>query len=259
MRMFSKRAIAILFAAALAGVIPVTAVAEAPSLDGTSWVLSELEGYDLDPMQPATLHFEGGNAGGSDGCNRYAMRYSAKGDGLEWTSAGISTQMACAPEVMKRAHAFLDAVRGSTSYRVKDGRLELLDEKGKVRAVLDAQSRTLAGTSWRAVGINNGKGAVASVVLGSEVTMIFGADGRVNGFAGCNQYNAGYESDASHLKFTPAAATRKMCASEDVMRQEQAFLKALETVDTLRFEGNRLDLRRADGALAIALMQDQTK
>jgi hypothetical protein len=43
------------------------------------------------------------------------------------------------------------------------------------------------------------------------------------------------------------------------MQQEQAFLKALESVDTLRFEGHRLDLRRADGALAIALMQDEAK
>jgi len=259
MRMFSKRAIAMLSVATVASLMPMIAGAEAPSLDGTSWVLSSLEGYDLDPMQPATLHFEGGNAGGSDGCNRYAMGYAQHGDKLEWTSPGVSTQMACPHEVMKRAQAFLDTVRASTRFRLNDGQLELMDDQNKVGAVLDAQSRTLAGTSWRAVGINNGRGAVASVVLGSEVTMIFGNDGRVTGFAGCNHYNAGYESDASHLKFTPAAATRKMCASDDVMQQEQAFLKALESVDTLRFEGNRLDMRRADGALAISLMQDQSR
>ncbi len=260
MRRFLKRVTAVLSALTLAGAMSMTASAEAPSLDGTSWVLSSLEGYDLDPSQPATLHFEGGNAGGSDGCNRYALGYAQKGDKLEWTSPGVSTQMACPHEVMKRAQAFLDAVRASTSFRLKgDGQLELLDDQGKVRAGLDAQTRTLAGTSWRAVGINNGRGAVASLVLGSEVTMVFGDDGRVTGFAGCNHYNAGYDSDASHLRFTPAAATRKMCASDDVMQQEQAFLKALESVDTLRFEGSRLDLRRADGALAIALMQDQAK
>jgi heat shock protein HslJ len=259
MRRFPKRVIAVAAAATLAGVMSLTDGAETSSLDGTSWVLSSLEGHDLDPSQPATLHFEGGNAGGSDGCNRYALGYAQKGDKLEWTSAGVSTQMACPHEVMKRAQAFLDAVRGSTSFRLKDGQLELLDDQSKVRAVLDAQSRTLAGTSWRAVAINNGRGAVASLVLGSEVTVVFGDDGRVTGFAGCNQYSAGFETDASHLKFTPAAATRKMCASDDVMQQEQAFLKALESVDTLRFEGNRLDLRRADGALAIALMQDQAK
>ncbi len=259
MQRFSKRVIAVVSAATLAAVMSLSASAEAPSLDGTSWVLSSLEGYDLDPSQPATLHIEGGNAGGSDGCNRYALGVAQQGDKLEWTSAGISTQMACPHEVMKRAQAFMEAVRGSVSFRLKGGQLELLDDQGKVRAVMDAQSKSLAGTSWRAVGINNGRGAVASLVLGSEVTMVFGDDGRVTGFAGCNRYNAGFEADASHLKFTPAAATRKMCASDDVMQQEQAFLRALESVDTLRFEGNRLDLRRADGALAIALMQDQAR
>jgi heat shock protein HslJ len=245
--------------ATAAGVIPMATLAEAPSLDGTSWVLSSLPGYDLASMQPPTLQFEGANAAGSDGCNRYAMGYTVNDGRLEWTSAGVSTQMACAPEIMKRAQAFLDALRGSTSYRVNEGRLELLGDGDKVRATLDPQSMTLAGTSWRATGINNGRGAVASIVLGSEVTMIFGADGRVTGFAGCNHYNAGYEADASRLKFTQAAATRKMCASEDVMRQEQAFLAALETVATARFEGRRLDLRSADGALAIALLQDEEK
>lgn len=259
MRMLTTRAIALALAATMAGGLPMTANSEAPPLDGTSWVLTSLPGHDLGSTQPATLHFEAGNASGSDGCNRYAMGYSVKGDQLEWTSTGISTQMACEPEVMKRAQAFLDALRGSKSYRLKEGRLELLGDGDKARATLDPQSRTLAGTSWRATGINNGRGAVASVVLGSEVTMIFGADGRVTGFAGCNNYNAGYEADASRLKFTPAAATRKMCASEDVMQQEQAFLKALETVSTLRFEGKRLDLRRADGALAIALLQDEAQ
>jgi heat shock protein HslJ len=259
MRMPSTRAASFLCAAITGGVLSMSANAEAPSLEGTSWVLSSLEGHDLDPSQSATLHFEGGNAGGSDGCNRYAMGYAIKDDRLEWTSVGVSTQMACAPDVMRRAQAFMDAVRASTSYRLVNGRLELMDEKGKVRAVLDAQSRALAGTSWRALGINNGKGAVASIVLGSNVSMVFGPDGRVTGFAGCNHYSAGYEADPSHLKFTQAAATRKMCASEDVMRQEQAFLQALETVSTMRFEGNRLDLRRADGALAIALLQDEAK
>jgi heat shock protein HslJ len=45
-----------------------------------------------------------------------------------------------------------------------------------------------------------------------------------------------------------------MCTKpEGVMEQEQQFLKALETVATARFEGDRLELRTAEGALAITL------
>jgi len=49
-----------------------------------------------------------------------------------------------------------------------------------------------------------------------------------------------------------AVTTRKMCAEpERVMEQEQLFLRALETVASARVEGDRLEPRTADVALAI--------
>lgn len=259
MRLLMQRATLSLIVATTAACTPMTATSDTPSLEGTSWVLSSLPGHDLGSSPPATLRFEGANASGSDGCNRYSLGFTADGARLQWTTPGISTQMACPPDVTKRAQAYMDALRGSTSFRVMDGRLELLGGDGKPRATLVAQSTQLPGTAWRATGINNGRNAVVSLVAGSEVTMIFGADGRVSGTAGCNNYSAGFEADGSRLKFTPAAATRKMCASEDVMQQEQAFLTALGTVATVQFEGDRLDLRSTDGALAITLTRDATE
>jgi heat shock protein HslJ len=48
-----------------------------------------------------------------------------------------------------------------------------------------------------------------------------------------------------------------MCANpERVMEQEQQFLKALETVATAGFEGDRLELRTATGALAMTLTKE---
>ena len=38
-----------------------------------------------------------------------------------------------------------------------------------------------------------------------------------------------------------------------MMEQEQQYLKALQTAATARFEGERLELRTADGALAATL------
>jgi heat shock protein HslJ len=234
-----------------------TASAEKPTLEGTAWTLSSLPGHEPGSTSAPTLRFEDGRASGSDGCNRYAMPYALEGGRLDLSGPAMSTEMACAPEVMQRAAAYLAALRGSTGYRVKDGQLELLGEDGRVRLTLAAQSQTLAGTSWRASGINNGKGGVTSVVLGSEVTIAFGPDGRASGSAGCNSFTAGYETSALQVRFTAPASTRRMCASEEVMRQEQAFLAALPTVATMRIEGDRLELRRADGALAVVLTRDK--
>jgi heat shock protein HslJ len=164
--------------------------------------------------------------------------------------------MACTPEVTQQAAAFMSALAESKAVRVIEGRLELLGEDGKPLATLTAQSSELAGTAWKAAGINDGKGAVASLVAGSTVTLVFSADGQASGSAGCNRYTARYEKDGESVRFLTPAATRRMCADDRLMQQEQAFLAALETVARARFEGNRLDLRTAEGSLAVALTRD---
>ena len=62
---------------------------------------------------------------------------------------------------------------------------------------------------------------------------------------------------AAQLRFQAPAVTRMMCPSDALMEQEQAFLKALSTVASARHEGNRLELRTADGALAVTLVREE--
>jgi len=51
-----------------------------------------------------------------------------------------------------------------------------------------------------------------------------------------------------------ATATKKTCARPaGVMEQETQYLKALATAATYRMDGDRLELRTADGALAVTL------
>jgi heat shock protein HslJ len=226
-----------------------------PSLDGTAWVLTDLPGRMLLPGQPATLQFQAGKAMGSDGCNRYAAPYTSRDGALE-VSPGAMTRMACPDDRMQQADAFISALMGAKRYRVGAGKLDLLGADGAVLATLAKQARDLAGTAWKATGINNGKGAVVSVASGSTVSIAFGTDGRASGSAGCNNFTAGYTVDGSTLRFGPAAATRKMCPEAGVMEQEAAFLKALESVATARVEADRLELRTADGALAATFTRE---
>src|SRR5262249_58461255 len=116
-----------------------------------------------------------------------------------------------------------------------------------------AQSQSLAGTSWQATGINNGKGGVASLVADSRVTINFASDGKASGSGGCNTYTSTWKAEGNALAFAPAAATRRMCAAPGVMAQEQAFFNALESVPTVGMEGDTLEMRTAQGALALML------
>jgi heat shock protein HslJ len=230
--------------------------ADAPGLEGSSWVLSGIPGRTLLPASSATLQFAEGRVSGSDGCNRYAGPYQASGGKLVVSSQLAATQMACPPEVMELSRSFVAALTGARSYRIVEGRLELLAADGKVLATFAAQSQSLAGTNWRVTGVNNGKGGVASLRQDTSVTLAFSADGRASGSAGCNNFTAGYRSEASTLAFSQAAATRKMCVQpEGVMEQEQQFLAALGTVSTARIEGDRLELRTAAGALAVSAVR----
>jgi heat shock protein HslJ len=216
-------------------------------------VLAALPGQTLLADGVPTLRFEGGRASGTDGCNRYSTTYTAKGSALEFGARGASTMMACPPPQMKQAEAFNGALARTRSHRVAGGRLELLSAEGTVVATFAAQSQSLAGTSWQVTGFNNGRQAVVSPLTGTELTMAFSADGKVAGSAGCNRYTSTWSSEGAKLALTPAAATRRMCPQPGIMEQEQQFLKALETVATARFEGDRLELRTADGALAATL------
>ena len=111
----------------------------------------------------------------------------------------------------------------------------------------------LAGSSWQATAINNGRQAVASVVADSSVTLEFGDDGKASGSAGCNRYTTAYRHDGAALRFETPAATKRECKRPDLMAQEDSFLKALQTVATARFDDDRLELRTSDGALAVQL------
>jgi len=226
----------------------------ADPLDGTAWVLTELPGQSLEPDAQISLRFAERRLGGSDGCNRYGGSYIAHGSDLRLGEDLASTQMACPEPVMHQAAAYLAALQGTSATRVTQASLELLDASGTLMARFTAQPRELSGTRWQIVAVNNGRQATASVLPGSSLTLEFGTDGRASGFAGCNRYTAGYTQTGTALDFSAPAATKRYCAEPaDLMAQEAALLAALETVAVARREGNRLELRTDEGALALDL------
>lgn len=81
--------------------------------------------------------------------------------------------------------------------------------------------------------------------LEREPHMILKADGRVNGFGGCNAFTGSYKLDApaSRISFGQIASTMMACAAS--MEVEQAFHEALRHTDSYTLDGDRLVLIRA--------------
>lgn len=246
-----------LFGLLLTGLFACTSMDESkpsPTLDGSAWTLASLPGGPPPGSAVPTLAFDAARASGSDGCNRYFAMYTPKPAGqLQFGQRG-GTQMACPPDQSQRADAFNAALAATRAYRVEGGQLQLLDAGGTVLATFDPQESTLAGTGWRVTGYNNGKQAVVSVISGSTLGVSFGADGKLSGSGGCNNFTGSYKAEGKTIGIGPLAATRKACAQpEGVMTQEAAFLRALESAASARREGDRLELRTASGALAATL------
>jgi heat shock protein HslJ len=241
----------------LAGCAATNVATEPPSIDGSAWVLANLPGRTLVLDATPTARFEAGRVSGSDGCNRYSMPFTAQGSKIEIGPMGPSTRMACPERTMAQAEAFTSALVSARGFRRGRGSLDLLDANGAIVVTFAAQARSLAGTSWSVVNINNGRQAVVGLVPGSTITMAFDSEGRVSGSTGCNQYSGSYGGEGDALRLSQVATTLRACADPAIDEQEQAFLRAVESVRTMRFEGNMLELRREDGALAAILVRER--
>jgi heat shock protein HslJ len=206
-----------------------------------------------------TARFEGGQVGGTAGCNHYGGPALIDGNGLV-IGPLASTLMACLePDgVMAQEQAFLAHLEKAASFGFDGRQLVLKDVDGQELLRFDVvEPVELIGSAWLATGYNNGRGVVVSVLSATEgqLTAVFGEDGQVTGSAGCNDYFASYTAGDGTLTIGPAGATKKLCLEpEGVMEQETEFLVALSQAATFRIDGSQMEIRSADGELLVSLV-----
>lgn len=105
----------------------------------------------------------------------------------------------------------------------------------------------LAGDAWRVVKVGD-----TAVKPPAQVTMRFGADGRVAGKGGCNQYNAAFVLTGEGLTFEKGLSTMMAC-EQALMDLERDFLARLEKVARFSMTDERhLVLHTADGSVIAA-------
>lgn len=95
---------------------------------------------------------------------------------------------------------------------------------------------------WKLVELN---GRPVPTLQREPYLILEAADGRANGFGGCNAFTGSYQLDAaaSRISFGQIASTMMACASG--MAVEQAFHAVLRRVDNYSLDGDRLTLNRA--------------
>jgi heat shock protein HslJ len=237
------------------------AMEEPTALTGTRWQLTYYNngrgGFTsalLDTELTAEFN-EDGQMSGSAGCNSYSGSYQIDGNNISIGPLASTMMMCETPEgVMDQETEYLAALERAATYEIIGNQLEMKDVDGsRIASYIALPPATLAGTSWTVTAYNNGQDAVVSVIIGTEITAEFDQDGSLAGSAGCNNYNTTYEVDGENITIGPAATTRMMCGKpEGIMDQENQYLAALQSAATFRMQGDKLELRTADGALAVA-------
>lgn len=217
------------------------------ALEGPLWGLQGYRGEDGSLFEPlpgskVTAQFEEGRVAGNAGCNSYSGAAEVDGDNL--TIGPLASTMAfCAPEeLMQQETAFLTNLQSATTYEIVDNQLILRDGEGADLLIFEeVEATTLEGTLWMMTNYNNGREAVVSVAIDTEVTALF-EDGQLSGNGGCNQYSGGYELEGESISIGPLISTQMFCAEpEGTMDQETLYLAALEAATTYEIKDDRLD------------------
>lgn len=96
-----------------------------------NWVTERIQGHKVSGKIQSTLDIaKDGNISGSGGCNRYMGGMEIKGEKIKVLPGG-ATLMACPPAMMKQDSQFHAALGMVTSWKIRNGKLILVDSKNR--------------------------------------------------------------------------------------------------------------------------------
>lgn len=105
----------------------------------------------------------------------------------------------------------------------------------------------LTRSPWLLVSYLDEEKGPSAVPPGSQVTLSFGADGKISGNAGCNDYFGTYRVDGGLLSIEGLVSTEKYCLSpQGVMDLEGKYLSLLSESTRDNIDGNELTLSYYD-------------
>lgn len=257
-RLVPSRPVLVVLAASAAAVLVLAACGSSSRststggtpLEGTNWVLTTGGQVSTLPAGVTSgTKFDNGTVSGSSGCNTYSGPFTTSGGSLTIGPNLVSTQRGCDAPVMAFEKVYLAALTATTKYTISGLTLTLQDRAGATTLTLRASNVAdqIAGT-WNVTAYYSGA-AITSVLGGAKLTATFDAT-TISGNAGCNSFNGPYGLSGSTIKIGLLATTKVACSAE-LNKQEADYLAALGLATTAKVTGSRLDLLRADGAIAV--------
>jgi heat shock protein HslJ len=234
------------------------------ALAGVTWYLIAFNqggsSVSILPGTEITAFFDGqGRVSGSAGCNQYSASY---GGSLNSLSIGTpaATKMSCQspPGIMTQETTYLTTIQGASTFSIQNDILTINDSNG--RAILTYSKippgqltpAPMTGTTWYLISIIDSSGTIWSPVTGNPISLLFSADGKINGNAGCNQYFGSYTVSGNTLSInSPLGTTVMYCGEPGVMDLETTYLSILPQMKAYKISGNDLTLSDGTGKITM--------
>jgi heat shock protein HslJ len=199
--------------------------ATALSVEGKTYVSTDVKGAVLVPGTQIRLAFKDGNLSASGGCNSMGGAYTIAVGRLSATHT-FMTEMGC-DEPRMQQDDWLARLLGGAAITLAGGTLTL--REGAVQVTLLDQKvvnpdRAVEGTHWVLDGIASGD-AVSSVPTGATASILM-ANGRVQVETGCNAGVGTVQVTVDQFIFGTIALTRTVCDSGS-MAVERALVAVL--------------------------------
>jgi heat shock protein HslJ len=109
-----------------------------------------------------------------------------------------------------------------------------------------AGQNPLANTQWRLSSFES-SGSSTPVIQGTTIVLKLGADGRVSGNSGCNNYAGDYHLEGDSVSFSRLVSTRRACLNQGANQQETRYLSALESAGRFQLRDDQLIINYGDG------------
>lgn len=195
----------------------VTAADPEPSLSGTSWVSTDVEGHELLSGTAISLSFSDGQIRASAGCNTFNGDYDLDGDRLLVPGGMAGTEMGCdPPERHDQDDWLVDLLVDGSAVEIGDRSLVLVGGDVEIRFVDESvvdPDRDLTGVTWRLETLID-RDTASTVPEGVEVpTLQVAEDGSAELFAGCNNATGTVTADGDTLELA-LVVTDMACPGE---------------------------------------------
>lgn len=226
-----------------------TLIEETPSLDG-NWILSTTTIPNFEVKKGTSLKFEKNNFYLNALCNVNSGAFKRKENEITFQKEGfIQTRKACLDNYEADLIKILFTIK---SVAIQNDILTLTtnDEVKLVFKKFDLKNEITSKT-WRVT--SSTEGGITISEDNPELTMTFSKDGKVAGFAGCNNFNAVYTLEGNLLEIKNAALTKMACMPE-ASKIESNFVSNLNKATfTVEYLYESLELRDNQGAITFIL------